>query len=131
MKRDKTGNVNRRNFLQITWGALLAGMIGQAGFNLAPSATYRRDVFISTVWKMEVSLPSGSAAPTWGVQYPGSKPATSSTVPVTAHYLHPPEKLSAVRLRGPWTYSPLKSWMAISLWIQTTPFSELNSTLTR
>jgi len=34
MKRDKTGNVNRRNFLQITWGALLAGMIGQAGFGL-------------------------------------------------------------------------------------------------
>lgn len=33
MKREN-GYVNRRNFLQISWGVLLAGLVGQAGFGL-------------------------------------------------------------------------------------------------
>jgi cytochrome b6-f complex iron-sulfur subunit len=34
MHRDKNGNINRHNFLHITWGALLMGLFGQAGFGL-------------------------------------------------------------------------------------------------
>lgn len=141
MKRDKKEQVNRRDFLNVSWGVMLFGLFGQAGmalFNfLKPkieAGSFGSKVVAGQVEEFQsgtvshvqkgrfyisrledgASSPSGIAAPTWAARYPGSRRVAASTVPVIVRFLHPPEKSSAARHRAPWICSPSKLWMGLS-----------------